>query len=239
MLEVQGVTKIYNDVPVVNDISFRIKRGVIYGILGPNGAGKTTLLSIITGLLNPDKGKVLLEGLESYLPEYKRKIGFVSDVVNLYDYLTGREYIHFVASLRDVPRREQELEIERLSKIFQLEHQLDKFIKTYSKGMRQKTAIISALVHQPELLVLDEPFSGLDPIGLKEMKDYLIEYAKRGNSIVFSTHILEIVEKMCEHLMIIHSGRKIVEGNVNQLKSDLKLGDSTDLEHIFYKMISS
>lgn len=239
MLEVQGVTKIYNDVPVVNDISFKIKRGVIYGILGPNGAGKTTLLSMITGLLKPDKGKVLLEGLESYLPEYKRKIGFVSDVINLYDYLTGREYIHFVASLRDVPRREQELEIERLSKIFQLEHQLDKFIKTYSKGMRQKTAIISALVHQPELLVLDEPFSGLDPIGLKEMKDYLIEYAKRGNSIVFSTHILEIAEKMCEHLMIIHSGRKIVEGNVNQLKSDFKLGDSTDLEHIFYKMISS
>lgn len=236
MLDVQGVTKLFNGVAAVNNISFQIKRGKIYGILGPNGAGKTTLLSMITGLLKPDKGAVTLDKLESRSAAYKKRIGFVSDAVHIYDYLTGREYIQFTASLRDVPFKSQKIEIERLSKVFRLEHKLDQLIKTYSKGMRQKTAIISALVHQPELLVLDEPFSGLDPIALKEMKDYLIEYAGKGNSIIFSTHILEIAEKLCEKLMIIHAGNKVAEGDLGQLKTDFMLDGSTDLESIFYQM---
>lgn len=238
MLDVQGVTKLYNGVAAVNGISFQIRRGMIYGILGPNGAGKTTLISMIAGLLKPDKGFIKLDSLKSHSPEYKKKVGFVSDAVDIYDYLTGREYIQFTASLRDVPAKLQEIEIERLSRVFWMEHKLDQFIKTYSKGMRQKTALISSLIHQPELLILDEPFSGLDPIALKEMKDYLLGYVRKGNSIIFSTHILEIAEKLCEELMIIHSGSKIAEGDLEQLKSDLKLDRSTDLESIFYQMTS-
>ncbi|MFD1706974.1 ABC transporter ATP-binding protein [Siminovitchia sediminis] len=238
MLHVQEISKSYHGEVAVNGISFQLKRGVIYGILGPNGAGKTTLLSMIAGLLKPDQGSIQLGNLNSHSPEYKKKVGFVSDAVSIYDYLTGREYIKFTASLRDVPKKIQDIEIERLARVFRMEHKLDQFIKTYSKGMRQKTALISSLVHQPELLILDEPFSGLDPNALKEMKDYLTDYITKGNSIIFSTHILEIAEKLCKELMIIHSGKKMAEGNIDQLKNDLQLDHSTDLESIFYQMTS-
>lgn len=240
MLELYDVTKAYQEDIAVNQISFRVKKGIIYGVLGPNGAGKTTLLSMIVGLLKADKGKILLEGMDSQDDsiEYKKRIGFVPDPVNLYDYLTGREYIEFLANLRDVPKDMQNEQISRLTRIFRLEHKIDHFIKTYSKGMRQKVAIIAALVHKPKLLVLDEPFSGLDPNALKEMKEYLQEYVKSGNSILFSTHILEIVENLCEELMIIKQGNIVTAGNMKGIKSKLELSEDAALEDIFYQTTS-
>ncbi|MCQ6277178.1 ABC transporter ATP-binding protein [Bacillus sp. V3B] len=235
MLNVSNISKSYGSIPILKEISFNIFRGEILGLLGPNGAGKTTTLSILSGLIKPDKGCVSLNNIQEP-NEYKSQMGFVSDGLDPYDYLTGREYVTFMGELRGVLSNQIDHFIFDLSHLLSLESKIDTLIKTYSKGMRKKIALMGALVHNPALLILDEPFTGLDPDSIKSIKDYLEIFTQNGNSIIFSTHILEVAEKLCDRLLIIESGKCIASGSIEELrKQNSSLSDNThSLEEVFH-----
>ncbi|AEI45613.1 ABC transporter ATP-binding protein [Paenibacillus mucilaginosus] len=234
LLEVNGLQKKWGEKRVIHDVSFEVHAGEVFGILGPNGAGKTTTLKIITGLLRPDEGKCLFEGNDMAVKslEVKRNIGYISDASNLYENLTGREYVQFMARLWDVRQTDYLAGFEELVPLLGLEEKIDQFIRTYSKGMKQKAALLGALIHRPQLLILDEPLTGLDPESNRQIKDYLKQYAKLGNSIIFSTHILEAAEKLCNRILIMKEGRSIAVGTIEELRRHT-VSDDLDLEDIF------
>ncbi|MFE8874597.1 ABC transporter ATP-binding protein [Acetobacter persici] len=238
MLTVNNISKKINNKQILKNITFNVKKGEILGLLGPNGAGKTTTLKTIIGNLKPEIGYIEFEGnkINDSIIYYKKNIAFVPDSLNIYENLTGKEYISFIAELWDIPSNIYKKEMEYLSKKFFLNEKLDDFIRTYSKGMKQKTILIGALIHNPKLLILDEPFNGLDPISIKIIKEYFAEYTKKGNSIIFSSHILDVVEKICTNYLIINQGTSIAKGSVSNLKEIAK-SNSQDLETIFYELI--
>lgn len=240
MLEVKGLTKKYGNELVVENLSFRVNTGEIFGLLGPNGAGKTTALKMITGLVKPDEGIITVCGFDNITNpvEMKKQIGFIPDDLNLYDYLTGREYIEFMADLWEIPSEECLECTEKLLPLLNLEYKFDHFIKTYSKGMQQKIALLGALVHKPKILILDEPLTGLDPESSKLIKDYLKGYVREGNCIIFSTHILEVAEKLCDRLLIINKGRVVGLGTLSQLRETARAGNNS-LEDIFLELTRS
>lgn len=235
MLNVLNISKSYGNTPAIKEISFHIRPGEILGLLGPNGAGKTTTLSILSGLMKPDSGFVSLSNIQDS-NEYKSQIGFVSDVISPYDYLTGREYVTFMGELRGVPSDRINFFIADLSRLLSLERKIDDLIKTYSKGMRQKITLMGSLVHNPALLIMDEPFTGLDPYSIKSIKDYLKIFTYKGNSIIFSTHILEVAEKLCDRLVIIENGKCRASGSMEELKISC---NTHSLEEVFHTLINS
>lgn len=236
LIETDQLTKRFGDKLAVDQVSFSVYAGEIFGFLGPNGAGKTTTIKMIAGLLKPTSGTVKVAGFDVQAEPLKAKAanGFVPDNPNLYPKLSGRELLRFVGDLYSVPGAQIERRSEELLRLFDLAGAADDPIDSYSHGMQQKTALAAALVHDPRVLVLDEPTVGLDPKSARLIKDILRQLAERGAAVFLSTHILEIAERMCDRIGIISQGRLIAIGTMGELRSASTGQDS--LEDIFLSL---
>lgn len=236
MIKVENLTKYYGDFPAIKEISFEVKKGDVLGFLGPNGAGKTTTIKMIIGLLQPTSGTVFVAGysvLDQPL-QAKATSGYVPDTPHLYQKLSGREMLTFVGDLYGIEKNRVNKRIEELLKLFDLREAGDDTIDSYSHGMRQKIALATALMHDPKVLVLDEPTVGLDPKSARLIKDMLRQMANRGAAVFLSTHILEIAERMCDRIGIINQGRLVAVGTMDELRQ-MGRGESS-LEDIFLSL---
>jgi len=236
MIEATDLVKRYGTFEALNGMTLRIGRGEIFGFLGPNGAGKTTTIRILTGLLQPTSGSARIGGHDLATdPLAARAImSFIPDTPYLYEKLTAREYIHFVAGLYKTPPEVATRRMEELLEVFELADRADDLIEGYSHGMRQKTVMIAALVHDPQVLFLDEPTVGLDPRSAKLMRDVYRQLAARGATIFLSTHILEIAERMCDRIGIVQNGKLIALGTMDELRQ--LAAQNTSLEDIFLEL---
>ncbi len=236
LIETHHLVKHYGDKVAVNDASFQVYGGEIFGFLGPNGAGKTTTIKMIVGLLQPTAGSVKVAGYDVQRQPLQAKAasGYVPDTPHLYPKLSARELLRFVGDLYEMKRESIERRIEELLRLFDLTEASDDLIDSYSHGMRQKTALAAALMHDPKVLVLDEPTVGLDPKSARLIKDILRQMADRGAAVFLSTHILEIAERMCDRIGIINKGEVIAIGTMSELRA---LGQGqTSLEDIFLSL---
>jgi ABC-2 type transport system ATP-binding protein len=235
MLELKHVTKRYSGIPVVNDVSFVAREGEITGYLGPNGSGKSTTLKMITGLIEPTDGEILYRGerIQRDLIAYKQRLGYVPEEPHLYAHLTGSEYLEMVGQLRGLPAKPLAEKIEGLLSMFSLHEDRYVAISSYSKGMRQKVLLAAALLHNPEIILLDEPFSGLDVNSAIIMRTLLGQLAARGKVILFSSHELEIVERVSSRVVILHKGRVVANDSIEHLRTLMEL---PTLEEIFSQL---
>lgn len=235
MLEVKHLTKWYRANPAVQDVSFHISRGQILGYLGPNGSGKSTTVKMLTGLVPPSEGEIHLDGTRVWLgdPSFLRKLGYVPEEPHLYSYLTGPEYLRLVGRLHSIPQSLLEFKIDGLLKGFSLSDARYNPISDYSKGTRQKILLSAALLHDPEILILDEPFSGLDVGAYLLLRSLLVTFAKLGKMILYSSHVLEVVEKICTEVVILHKGKMVAYDSVAHLR---ELQASPSLESVFAQL---
>lgn len=232
MLEIKNVTKKYSNKVALKNISLKLNDGEIFGFIGHNGAGKTTLIKAIVGIHSFDEGNILIDGLsimEDEL-EYKKKIAYIPDNPDLYENLKGIDYLNFIADIYEVSEEKREELITLYGKKFAIYDNLGDLISSYSHGMKQKLAIISGLIHEPKVLILDEPFVGLDPLSSKILKDIMKELCENGTTIFFSSHVLEVVEKLCDHVGIIKNGELIKVGTTKEIT------ESEDLESVFLEL---
>jgi ABC-2 type transport system ATP-binding protein len=231
---IHDLRKIYGAKAAVDGLSLEVPRGSFFGFLGPNGAGKTTTIRMLMGLAQPTSGSIELLGLP--MPEkeieIKRKIGLVPDESLLFDHLTGPEFLEFVGRMYGLDRRVAAGRASELIVLFELDGSKGKLIAEYSKGMRKRVAMAAALIHRPELFLMDEPFEGVDAVGARFMKDLLLDQARRGATIFLTSHVLEVVERLCDRVAIIHQGRLVVEGAMDELRSG-----SETLEDIFVRVV--
>ena len=237
MIKIENVTKEYQKgIKAIDNISLEIKSGEIFGFLGPNGAGKTTTLKMITGISSITEGKISIDGNDIFENDYEAKkvIGFVPDNPDILIRLKGIEYLHFIAKMYGVDENEEQEKIKELALKFNMQDALNDKIQTYSHGMRQKIILIGTLLHNPTNLILDEPLTGLDPKASFELKEMMREYAKKGNTVLFSTHVLEVAEKLCDRVGIISKGKLLFVGTLKELKKLTKEDES--LESIFLEM---
>ncbi len=234
MIRLIDLTKVYNKTIAVDHINLEVKTGSIMGFLGPNGAGKTTTIKMIAGILKPTKGRIILNGIDLLKePEKAKKItGFIPDRPFLYERLTGKEFLEFVSEMYFVENPEKK--IDEMLRKFELEDFKDELIESYSHGMKQRIAFCAALIHDPEILIVDEPTVGLDPKGIRMIKDVFKGLAKRGKTIFVSTHSLSFAEEIADEVAIINSGKLIAKGTLDQLKK--KAGIDGDLENVFLKL---
>ena len=234
MLSIEHLSKSYaqNSVKAVDDLSLELQSGEIFGFLGPNGAGKTTTIKALTGILPFEAGRIRIAGHDIVTDSIAAKMnfGYVSDSHILYDKLTGREYVDFMADIYGVSLELRKTRAENLLEKFQLKDAFDQPIKSYSHGMKQKINIIGALIHNPKLWVLDEPMTGLDPQSSFELKNLMREHCKEGKSVFFSTHILEVAEKLCDRVGIIFKGKLMTVGSLEEIKAQ---AHDESLEEIF------
>jgi len=237
MLELRGVTKRYGSFTAVRELDLSVPRGGIFGFLGPNGAGKTTTIRMVAGALLPTAGRILIGGNDlAEAPERaKACIGYIPDRPYLYEKLTGGEFLRFVAGLWGVDGQGTEERASRLMDLFNLSQWRNELVESYSHGMRQKLLISSALIHQPELIVVDEPMVGLDPKSARILKDLLRTYVDNGGTVFLSSHSLEVVEVLCDDLAIIHEGSVVARGTMDELRTQAQAGEA-DLEEIFLKV---
>lgn len=235
MLEVREVTKLYSGVPAVQDVSFVIRPGEVTGYLGPNGSGKSTTLKMLTGLIEPTRGAIFFHGepIHRDLLRYKQRFGYVPEEPHLYSHLTGLEYLTMVADLRDLPPQPASEKIDGLLHLFSLQADRHLSLASYSKGMRQKILLSAALLHNPDLLFLDEPFSGLDVSTALVTRSLIRELAARGRIVVLSSHELDTVERMCSRILILHRGRIVADNSVEHLRTLMAL---PTLEDIFAEL---
>lgn len=235
MLEVRNLSKLYSGIPALENVSFIAQPGEVTGYLGPNGSGKSTTVKIVTGLLPATSGQVLYRGEDicQNLIDYKRRIGYVPEEPHLYSYLTGEEYLELTADLRSLPRKQTKDKIDEFLKLFGLYG--DRFVRlsSYSKGMRQKVLLAAALLHNPEVIILDEPFSGLDVSSALILRRMIPALAATGKIILYSSHVLEVVEKVCARIVILHKGRVVANDSVDRLRDLMKL---PSLEDIFSQL---
>jgi ABC-2 type transport system ATP-binding protein len=236
MLEIQHLTKYYRNTPVVNDVNFTVRPGEVTGYLGPNGSGKSTTVKIITGLIEPSAGKVLLDGadIRQDLVAFKRRLGYVPEEAILYSYLTGLEYLQLIGCLRGMPVAETEKKANDLLELFSLRLHRHAPISTYSKGMKQRVLISAALLHDPDVLILDEPLSGIDVTSALLFKHLLNELARRGKAILYISHVLEVVEKVCAQVIIIYRGKIMAADSVDRLRDMMNI---PTLEGIFAQLV--
>jgi len=236
-LRLESIYKSYGDIKAVRGIELTLDKGEILGLLGPNGSGKSTTMKMVLGILKPDSGEVFVFGekLSTAPVELKKKLGYVPETPQLYEFLTGLEYIDFVAEMYGVPPAERKERVSHFMDGLQLSGHENELISGYSQGMKQKVAIISALVHKPKVLVLDEALNGLDPRSARLVKDLVKELAAEGVSILFSTHVLEIAQSLCDKVAIMYQGTILAEGTVAELRQKAGLPGST-LEEVFLKM---
>ena len=234
LIETRNIIKRYGDKVAVNNVSFDVHAGEIFGFLGPNGAGKTTTIKIIVGLLQPTSGSVKVDGFDIQTQSLQAKAvsGYVPDTPNLYAKLTGRELLRFVGDLYNLDRQQVTRRIDELLRILDLTAAANDTIDSYSHGMQQKASLAAALVHDPRVLVLDEPTVGLDPKSARLIKDILRQLAERGAAVMLSTHILEIAERMCDRIGIINKGQLVAIGTMDELRHLGQSGE-TSLEDIF------
>jgi ABC-2 type transport system ATP-binding protein len=235
MLEVRHLTKHYGAVPVVSAVSFTIRPGEILGYLGPNGAGKSTTVKMLTGLLEPTSGHISWYGqnVRQNLPAYQRCIGYVPEEPHLYPHLTGREYLQLVGRLRGLPRRVLQPKMDELLRLVGLWEDRHSPLAGYSKGMRQKILLLAALLHDPELLILDEPFSGLDVNAAMVLRSLLKSLAARRKMVLYSSHVLEVVERVCNTVLILRKGHVVAYDSVARLR---ELMSESSLEGIFAQL---
>jgi ABC-2 type transport system ATP-binding protein len=237
MIELSGLTKRYGKFTAVDGISLTIPAGELFGFLGPNGAGKTTTFRMIAGILKPTSGSIRIAGisLDEQPMAAKSRLGFIPDRPFVYDKLTGAEFLRFVAALYGQGGALIERRIDELLELFELTPWKNELTEAYSHGMRQKLIISSALVHRPEVIVVDEPMVGLDPRSARLLKDLLREFVDRGGTVLMSTHTLEIAEAMCDRIAIIQSGRIAAAGTMDELRAETSSGDAS-LEELFLKL---
>ena len=237
MIEVVNVTKTFGKkAPAVDDLSFTVNDGEIVGFIGPNGAGKTTTIRMMTGILRPDQGEIRVNGL-TMTPEAvetKRIIGYISDNPDMYIKLTGYEFIGFLSDVYGVPEQERIERTKAFAEQFGMTEVLGDRMQSYSHGMRQKTMVIAALVHDPAVWILDEPMIGLDPEAAYNLKQMMRAHADKGNSVLFSTHVLEVAEKLCDRVIIISQGKKRFFGTLDELREE---GKNEDLEQVFIELM--
>lgn len=238
MLKLKNLSKTYSkgQIKAVDNITLEVKPGEIFGFLGPNGAGKTTTIKMIVGLLKPDEGNVYIDGIDVWENplEAKKKISYVPDTPEVYDKLKGIEYLNFIADIYGVPKDIRQERIEKYLDIFELENAIGNIIGSYSHGMKQKLVLISALIHEPELFILDEPMVGLDPKSSFNLKEIMRQRCKEGKTVFFSTHVLEVAEKLCDRIAIINKGKIIALGTMDELRSAAE--DKESLEKIFLEL---
>ncbi len=237
MIEIVNVSKSYvKDKKSIDGLNLKINNGEIFGFLGPNGAGKTTTIKMITGILKPDEGKILIDGkdINENPIEAKRNFGFVPDSPDLFLKLKGIEYLNFLADIYNVSKEDREKRIDDLSKRFDIYNNLSDRIQSYSHGMRQKLIVIGALLHNPKNWILDEPMTGLDPKSSHDLKELMKEHTKNGNTVFFSTHVLEVAEKLCDRIGIINKGKLIFVGTYEEMKKQIK--EDGSLEDLFLQI---
>ncbi len=237
MIKAENLTMVYGkDFKAVDNLSFQIKPGEIVGFAGPNGAGKTTAIKMLTGILKPTEGKAIINGHDIVEDPIKAKESFayVADNPDILLQLTGIEYINYIANLYKVPLEDRVSRIDDLAERFSIKDSLGRPMREFSHGMRQKTMVIAALIHNPPAWILDEPMTGLDPTAAFELKQMMKEHAAKGNAVLFSTHVLEVAEKLCDRIMIINHGQSLYQGTVEDLEAK---NPGKDLEAIFIEMI--
>ena len=232
MLSIENLTKVYGQHKAVDSLSLHIAPGEIYGFIGHNGAGKTTTLKACCGILRFDDGEIYINGksIKEEPVACKRDIAYIPDNPDLYEFLSGIKYLNFIADIFGVSKHEREERINKYADMFELTGDLAQPISAYSHGMKQKLAIISALIHSPKLLIMDEPFVGLDPKAAHILKGLMRELCDNGGAIFFSTHVLEVAEKLCDKVAIIKNGKLIVSGPMEQVKGD------ASLENVFLEL---
>ncbi len=228
MLEIYDLTKRYGDKTAVEDLSFTVKAGELCAFIGHNGAGKTTTLKCVVGILGFDKGHVLVDGvsIEDDPLEVKRRIAYIPDNPDLYDFMTGMQYLNFIGDVFGVAETDRKERIQKYSTALSLtEEEIGAPISSYSHGMKQKLALISAFLHEPKLILLDEPFVGLDPKASHVLKEIMRDFCAAGGAILFSTHILEVAEKLCDKVAIIKGGKLVTFGSMEEVKGNSSLED--------------
>jgi ABC-2 type transport system ATP-binding protein len=237
LIETNALVKRYGDKVAVNNVSFNVQSGEVFGFLGPNGAGKTTTIKMIVGLLQPTSGTIKVAGYDVQAQPLQAKAasGYVPDTPNLYAKLTGRELLRFVGDLYDLDKQQVAQRTEELLRVLDLGEAADNTVDSYSHGMQQKASLAAALMHDPKVLVLDEPTVGLDPKSARLIKDILRQMADRGAAVFLSTHILEIAERMCDRIGIINKGELVAVGTMDELRSLGKAGE-VSLEDIFLSL---
>ena len=235
MIEIKNVTKKYNGIPAIDRISFNVDNGTIFAFIGHNGAGKTTTIKSIVGINDFDSGEILINGIsiKDNPVQAKKIMAYVPDNPDLYENMTGLDFINFICDIYDVSLEDRKVNIEKYSKMFEMDGKLGSDISSYSHGMKQKVALIAALSHNPDVLIMDEPFVGLDPKAVFDMKEVMHKMAKEGKTIFFSTHILDVAEKLCDRVAIIKKGEIVKIGKMKDIKGDesleqvfLELGDN-------------
>ena len=225
MLRISHLTKTYGSKTAVSDLTLHIAPGEIYGFIGHNGAGKTTTLKACCGILPFDQGEILVDGISVKEDPLacKKRIAYIPDNPDLYEFLTGFQYLNFIADVFAIPKDERKRRIDQYAEVFSLTGDLGQPVSSYSQGMKQKLAILSALIHQPRLLMMDEPFVGLDPSASHQLKTIMRELCNQGCAIFFSTHVLEVAEKLCDKVAIIRGGKLVAAGSMEDVKGDASL----------------
>ncbi len=235
MIEIKNLSKTYRSSGkrAVDNLSFTVENGEIFGFLGPNGAGKSTTIKCITGILDFEEGEILINGanIKSNSVEAKKKIGYVADEHFLYEGLSGRQYVNFILDIFQVPKEVREEKINEYASIFEMTSHLDEAISSYSHGMKQKISLIATLSHDPEVFILDEPMTGLDPEGAFNLKKLMSKLASEGKTVFFSSHVLEVVEKICTKVAIIDDAKLIAVCDIQELKEQ-----KGNLEELFLKL---
>lgn len=233
MLRIEHLTKTFGDVKAVDDLSLHIQPGEVYGFIGHNGAGKTTTLKACCGILGFDAGEIYVDGhsIRQDPLACKQSLAYIPDNPDLYDYMTGIEFLTFIGDVCGIERADRDSRIKQYGDLFELTLDLAQPIGEYSHGMKQKLAIIAALIRQPKLIIMDEPFVGLDPKAAHDLKLLMRETCDRGGAIFFSTHVLEVAEKLCDRIAIIRGGKLVVDGRTDEI-----IGDST-LEDVFLELV--
>lgn len=237
MIQIQNLSKSYiKGKKSVDNLNLEIKDGEIFGFLGPNGAGKTTTIKMMTGILNPDEGDVLVDGksIQKEPLEAKRNFGFVPDSPDMFLKLKGIEYLNFLADIYEISEKDRKERIETLTKKFEIYENLNSEIQSYSHGMRQKIVICGVLLNNPKNWILDEPMTGLDPKSSFDLKEMMRQHVQKGNSVFFSTHVLEVAEKLCDRVGIINKGKLVFVGSFEEMKNRFK--ENTSLEELFLEI---
>ena len=235
MLEVRSLTKRFNGVPVVENVSFSLRPGEILGYVGPNGAGKSTTVKMIIGLLEPSEGQIRFEGrsIIDDLPAFQSRLGYVPEESHLYPHLSGREYLQLAGRLRGLPRAVLEPKIDEFLHLLSLWDDRHCPVSSYSKGMRQKILLSAALLHNPDLLILDEPLSGLDVTTALVLRDLLEVMAAQGRMILYSSHVLDVLEKVCARVLVLHKGHVVAHDSIERLRESMH---ESSLEGIFVRL---
>jgi ABC-2 type transport system ATP-binding protein len=235
-ISVNNLRKVYGNKAAVDGLNLTVPRGCFFGFLGPNGAGKSTTIRMLTGLIPPTSGSIELLGLPmpANALEIKRRIGLVPDESLLFDRLTGYEFLEFVGRMYGLPRDVSKQRARELLGLFQIEDSGRKLIAEYSKGMRKRVAMAASLIHHPELFLMDEPFEGVDAVGARLMKDILLDQVRQGATIFLTSHVLEVVERLCDRVAIINEGKIVIEGTLDELRAG-----SETLEDVFVRVVGA